>query len=364
MDRYFFTSEAVCEGHPDKICDKISDFILDCALREDKNSKMAVEATIKNNFIFIYGEAKTKAKLDYEKLALKVLRDIGYDDEFEVKVLVSEQSLEISHAVEQKEIGAGDQGIMFGYACLDMEELMPLPIMLANKLCYELSRIRKEKKVDFLNPDGKSQVTVEYEDDKPKRVDTVIMAVCHKEKISQEDLRAYVVENVIKKVIPKEYLDDKTKIFINTSGSFLLGGPIADSGTTGRKLVCDSYGGMASVGGGCFSSKDPSKVDRSGAYYARYVAKNIVVHGLAEKCEIQVSYTIGQGQPISIMIDTKHTNKVSMEEIYQYVREKFDFSVANMIEELDLLKPIYYDLACYGHFGRWDIDLPWEKIKD
>lgn len=364
MDRYFFTSEAVCEGHPDKICDKISDYILDCALRQDKDSKMAVEATIKDNFILIYGEARTKAKLDYEKLAQEVLKEIGYDEEFEVKVLVRDQSLEINQAVEQKEIGAGDQGIMFGYACLDTEELMPLPIMLANKLCYELSRIRKEGAVDFLNPDGKSQVTVEYENGKPKRVDTVIMAVCHKESILEEKLRNYVLEHVIKKVIPLELLDDDTNIFINTSGSFVIGGPWSDSGTTGRKIVVDSYGGMARVGGGCFSSKDPSKVDRSGAYYARYVAKNIVAHGLAEKCEIQVSYAIGKSRPISITIDTSGTNKVSIEEIEDYVRENFDFSVANIIRELDLLNPIYYPLASYGHFGRWDLDLPWEKIKN
>ncbi len=364
MNRYLFTSEAVCEGHPDKICDKISDYILDCALREDKNSKMAVEATIKNNFIFIYGEAKTRAKLDYEKLAQDVLKEIGYEEKFEVKVLVTEQSLEINQAVEQKEIGAGDQGIMFGYACLDTKELMPLPIMLANQLCYEVSRIRKEGKVDFLNPDGKSQVTVLYENGKPKRVDTIIMAVCHKKNIYEEDLRRYILENVIKKVIPLELLDDNTNIFINTSGSFVLGGPWSDSGTTGRKIVADSYGGMARVGGGGFSSKDPSKVDRSGAYYARYVAKNIVAYGLAEKCEIQVAYAIGKGSPISIFIDTKGTENVDIKEIYQYVENNFDFSVGNIIDELNLLNPIYYKLACYGHFGRWDLDLPWERIKN
>ncbi len=364
MERYFFTSEAVCEGHSDKICDKISDYILDCALKEDKNSRMAVEATIKDNFILIYGEANTKANLNYEELAKKVLREIGYDVDFEVKVLVREQSLEISCAVEQNEVGAGDQGIMFGYACEETEELMPLPIMLANKLCYEVSRIRKEGEVDFLKPDGKSQVTVEYENGKPKRVDTIIMVVCHKEHVSQDFLKSYFLEHVIKKVIPLELLDDDTNILINTSGSFVLGGPWADSGTTGRKIVADSYGGMARVGGGCFSSKDPTKVDRSGAYYARYVAKNIVAHGYARRCEIQVAYAIGKSRPISIFIDTKGTEKVDIGEIYQYVENNFDFSVGNIIEELALLNPIYYKLACYGHFGRWDMELPWEVIKD
>lgn len=363
MNKYFFTSEAVCEGHPDKICDKISDYILDCALKQDKNSKMAVEVTIKDSFVLIYGEAHTKAIIDYQKLALEVLRDIGYMEDFEVRVLVGGQSNEIYQAVMQDEVGAGDQGIMFGYACSDTKELMPLPILLANRLCYELSRVRKEEHIDFLNPDGKSQVTVEYEGDVPKRVDTIVMAVCHKENISEPELHDFVLKNIIKKVIPNHFLDDRTKILINTSGSFILGGPWADSGTTGRKIVSDSYGGMARVGGGCFSSKDPSKVDRSAAYYARYVAKNVVAHKMADQCEIQVAYAIGKSKPISLFIDTKYTNKVPMEEIYQYVENNFDFSVQNIIDELDLLKPIYYDLACYGHFGREDLNLSWEKIK-
>lgn len=362
-DRYYFTSEAVCEGHPDKICDKISDYILDEALRQDKNSKMAVEATIKDNTIVIYGEATTNAVLDYKALSFEVLKEIGYDDYFEVIELVGKQSVEINQAVNKEEVMAGDQGIMFGYACRDTEEYMPLPILLANRLCFKLSQLRKEKKVDFLNPDGKSQVTVEYVDGKPIRVDTVIMAVCHKDLITQEELKKFVLENVIQQVIPKEYLDEKTRILINTSGSFVVGGPKSDSGTTGRKLVCDTYGGMGRIGGGAMSSKDPSKVDRSGAYYARYVAKNVVAKGLADICEIQVSYAIGQSKPISLYIDTKGTNKVEMEKIYQYVNDNFDFSVQNIIDELDLLRPIYYDLACYGQFGRKDLDLTWEKIK-
>lgn len=363
MKKYYFTSEAVCEGHPDKICDKISDYILDEALKQDKNSKMAVEATIKDNTIIIYGEANTKANLNYEDLAKAVLKDIGYDEEFRIIELVGKQSNEIRKAVEQDEVMAGDQGIMFGYACLDTDNFMPLPIVLANGLCLKLSQLRKEGVVDFLNPDGKSQVTVEYVDGKPSRIDTVIMAVCHKEWITQDDLKKFVLEEVIEKVIPKELLDDKTKILINTSGSFVIGGPLSDSGTTGRKLVCDTYGGMGRIGGGAMSSKDPSKVDRSGAYYARYVAKNVVANGLSDICEIQVSYAIGQSEPISLYIDTKGTNKVDIEEIYKYVDKNFDFSVQNIIEELDLLNPIYYNLACYGQFGRKDLNLTWEKIK-
>ena len=360
--KYYFTSESVCSGHPDKICDKISDYILDCALKEDKDSHMAVEATIKGDIIFIYGEARTKAKLDYEDLAKFVLRDIGYDDEFEVIVSVSDQSDEIYDAVSQEEVMAGDQGIMFGYACLDTEEYMPLPIMLANKLCYRLDFLRKFGDVNFLNPDGKSQVTVEYIDGKPSRVDMIVMAVCHKDSISVEEIRDFVINNVIYEVVPSKYLDDNTKILINTSGSFTMGGPQADSGTTGRKIVCDTYGGMARVGGGAFSSKDPSKVDRSGAYYARYVAKNVVANKMADVCEIQVAYVIGKSKPISLFVDTKGTNKVQMEEIYKYIEDNYDFSVSNIIEKLDLCRPIYYDLASYGHFGRWDLDLSWESI--
>lgn len=361
---YFFTSESVCCGHPDKICDKISDYILDEALRYDENSKMAVEAAIKGNTIFVYGEANTKANLNYKELVIEVVKDIGYDEDFEIIVRVSEQSSEIVEAIGEGDVKAGDQGIMFGYACLDTEELMPMAISLANKLVYQLDTLRKNGEARFLNPDGKSQVTVEYIDGKVKRVDTIIMAVCHKSIISEDELRDYIIDNVIEKVIPKYLIDDKTKILINTSGSFIVGGPYADSGTTGRKIVSDSYGGMARVGGGCFSSKDPSKVDRSGAYYARYVAKNIVAHGLADKCEIQVSYAIGMKDIISIYIDCYGTNKVGIDDIYAYINENFDFGVDNIIRELDLRRPIYYDLACYGHFGRWDLDLSWEKIKD
>ena len=364
MKKYYFTSESVTEGHPDKICDKISDKILDTALSNYKDSKMAVEATIKDNLIFIYGEATTKAKLNYEQIAREVLKDIGYNEEFQVITKVSTQSNEINKAVNQEEIAAGDQGIMFGYATNETDNYMPLAITLANKLAKQLTATRKQDKNSPLKPDGKTQVTLEYLNGKVTRIDTIIIASQHIKEISQEDLKAYIIENVINKVIPKELMDNKTKILINTSGSFTIGGPFGDSGTTGRKIIVDTYGGASRIGGGCFSSKDPSKVDRSAAYYARFVAKNIVVHNLADKCEIEVSYAIGQKDPISIFIETFNTEKVSLEEIYKFVENNFNFSVENIIKELDLLNIKYYNLAAYGHFGRDDLDLPWERIKE
>jgi len=362
MKRFLFTSESVTEGHPDKICDKISDKILDVALSLDKNSKMAVEATIKDNFILIYGEANTTANINYENIALSVLKDIGYSEDFEVLVKVGKQSSEINNAVVKNEICAGDQGIMFGYATSETKEYMPLPILLANKLAMRLTEVRKSKFCNFLKPDGKTSVTVEYIDNVPVRVDTVIIACQHNETVSKSVLESFIIDQVIKKVISNNFIDENTKFLINTSGSFIVGGPFGDSGTTGRKIVCDTYGGFARVGGGCFSSKDPSKVDRSGAYYSRYVAKNVVAHNLADRCEIQVSYAIGLKNEISLFIDTFGTNKVSEKEIYKYVKDNFDFSVSNMIKELDLQRPIYYELASYGHFGRNDLDLTWEKI--
>lgn len=364
MRNYFFTSESVTEGHPDKICDKISDKILDVALANDKNSKMAVEATIKDNFILIYGEANTKVKIDYENIAKYVLKDIGYNDEFEVLVKVSNQSSEIEKAVFKNEICAGDQGIMFGYATNETKEYMPLPILLANRLAKKLTDVRKHENCDFIKPDGKTQVTVEYIDNIPKRVDTIIIAIQHIKEVCKETLEKYIVENVIKKVIPSNFMDSNTKILINTSGSFVIGGPFADSGTTGRKIVCDTYGGASRVGGGCFSSKDPSKVDRTASYYARFVAKNVVSHNLADRCEIGLSYAIGKKEEISLFVETFGTNKVGYEEIIKYIKDNFNFSVQNMIDELDLLRPIYYDLASYGHFGRDDLNLTWEKIKN
>ena len=357
------TSESVTEGHPDKICDKISDKILDTALEIDKNSKMAVECTIKDDVVFIYGEATTKANLDYENIATNVLKDIGYNNKFNVIIKVSQQSKEINNAVCKEELGAGDQGIMFGYASNETKEYMPMPILLANKLTMQLAKVRKEDKNTPLMPDGKSQVTIEYEDNTPKRIDTIVIASQHKENISQDNLRKYIKENVIDKVIPTDLVDTNTKILINTSGSFTIGGPFGDSGTTGRKIVVDSYGGSAKIGGGCYSSKDPTKVDRSAAYYARYVAKNIVHYGLSDICEIGVSYTIGNPEPIGVNLETYNTNKVPLKEIYKFIEDNFDFRVSNIINELQLQNPIYYNIASYGHFGRTDINLPWEQIK-
>ena len=363
--RYLFTSESVTEGHPDKVCDKIADKFVDEALEQDKNSHMAVEATIKDNLVLVYGEARTDAKLDYSKIAKKVIKEIGYTEDFEVIEKVAQQSPEINTAVSgSDELGAGDQGIMFGYACDETKELMPLPIMLAHKLAMKLTDVRRSDKKSPLRPDGKTEVTVEYEDGKPVRVDTIIVSSQHVKDITQEDLREYIIEKVINPVIPKELVDKDTKYWINTSGSFVIGGPFGDSGTTGRKIIVDTYGGMGRIGGGCFSSKDPSKVDRSAAYYSRFVAKNIVAHGYASRCEIQVGYAIGVSKPVSLFIETFGTEKKPIKEIYKYVDDNFDFSVSNIINELNLLNTKYYPVAAYGHFGRTDIDLPWERIKD
>ena len=362
--KYFFTSESVTEGHPDKICDKIADKILDCALSHDKNSKMAVEATIKDNLIFIYGEANTKANINYEQIAKEVLKEIGYEEEFQIIKKISTQSSEINNAVEKNKICAGDQGIMFGYATNETNSFMPMPIYYAHKLAKQLTKVRKEDKNSPLKPDGKTQVTVEYIDNIPKRIDTIIISSQHIKEISKKNLEDYIKDKVIKGIIPDYLMDNNTKIFINTSGSFTIGGPFGDSGTTGRKIVVDTYGGFSKVGGGCFSSKDPSKVDRSAAYYARYVAKNVVAHNFCDRCEIQLSYAIGKEHPISIHIDSFNTEKKPIEEIQKYIEENFNFSVDNIIKELDLQKPIYYQLAAYGHFGREDLNLTWEQIKE
>ena len=360
--KYYFTSESVTEGHPDKICDKIADKILTIALSIDKDSKMAIEATIKDDLVLIYGEAKTKAKLDYDKIAKEVIKEIGYEEEYNVITKVGIQSPEINNAVENGEVKAGDQGIMFGFATNETEEYMPLAIVLANKLAKQLAKVRKEDKNTPLKPDGKTQVTLEYIDNKVTRIDTIILSTQHIKDITQEDLKNYVITNVINKVIPRNLIDNDTKILINTSGSFVVGGSFGDSGTTGRKIIVDTYGGYARIGGGCLSIKYPSKVDRSAAYYARYVAKNIVAKKLADKCEIQVSYAIGKAKPISIFVETFNTEKVSLDEIYKFINKNFDFSVSNIIKELDLLNVNYYDVAAYGHFGRLDLNLPWEKI--
>ncbi|MEF2783049.1 MAG: methionine adenosyltransferase [Clostridium sp.] len=362
MKDYIFTSESITEGHPDKICDRIADSILDEALRQDPTSKMAVEATIKDDFVLVYGEANTKAVIDYAKIAKDTIREIGYTEEYEVLVKVREQSSEINQAVVQEdgEIGAGDQGIMFGYACDDTDNYMPAAIEYAHKLAKRLSEVRRNSSI--LLPDGKTQVSVEYENDKIKRIDTIVVSTQHVASATQQEIADLVMKEVITPVIPDELLDENTIYLINPSGSFVVGGSFGDSGTTGRKIVVDSYGGMGRIGGGCFSSKDPSKVDRSAAYYCRYVAKNIVAHNLARKCEIEVAYAIGKVKPVSIMIDTFGTGTRSDEEILEIVRNNFSFEVKDIINELDLCKPIYKETSCYGHFGREEFS--WEKIKD
>ncbi|HAM63510.1 MAG: methionine adenosyltransferase [Firmicutes bacterium GWF2_51_9] len=360
MREYLFTSESVTDGHPDKICDQIADSILDAALSQDPYSKMAVEATIKDDLILVYGEANTKATIDFEKIAKDVIRSIGYNEEYTVMVKVNGQSAEIFNAVTgHDEIAAGDQGIMFGYASNETENYMPLAIDTAHRLSKRLSDLKWEDK--RIRPDGKTQVTVLYRDHKPVSIDTIVVSTQHSADLSQEELHEIVKTQVIDRVVDPKWITPDTKYFINPSGSFIVGGSFGDSGTTGRKIVVDTYGGMGRIGGGCFSSKDPSKVDRSAAYYSRFVAKNLVAAKLAERCEIQLSYAIGQTHPISIMIDTFNTNLVELEEIYAWVKRNFDFSVGNIIRELDLLKPIYRKTANFGHFGRDGFS--WETIK-
>lgn len=360
MKNYIFTSESVTEGHPDKICDQIADAILDEALSQDPYSNMAVEATIKDDFILVYGEANTKADIDYEKIALDTIRKIGYDEEYHVTVVVNEQSPEIHNAVNKDEICAGDQGIMFGYACDETPEYMPMPIYYAHQLAMQLAKVRKED--PRLKPDGKTQVSVEYENDEPKRIDTVVVSSQHDVGLSQEELKEIIMEKVIKPVVDQDLLDENTKYYINPSGSFVVGGSFGDSGTTGRKIVCDTYGGRGRIGGGCFSSKDPTKVDRSAAYYARKVAKSIVASKLARRAEVEVSYAIGKKEPISICIDTFGTGVMSDEQLLEVVKKNFSFDVNNIIDELDLRKPIYKKTSCYGHFG--DPQFSWEQIKE
>ena len=320
MKNYIFTSESVTEGHPDKICDYISDSILDEALKIDTSSRMAIEATIKDEIIFIYGECHTNAELDYENIAKKCMKEIGYNEEYKVIIKVGQQSLEIHDAVDKKDvIGAGDQGIMFGFACNETKAYMPAPIYYANLLAERLAYIQKQHL--FLGPDGKTQVSVEYENDKVKRIDTIIISTQHVEGVKYSELKKILLNEVVYHVIPNELLDNETKYLINSSGSFIVGGSFGDSGTTGRKIICDTYGGVGRVGGGCLSSKDPSKVDRSAAYYCRYVAKNIVANKLAEKCEIQVSYAIGKPEPVSLYINTFNTNIISEEEIMKIIQK-------------------------------------------
>lgn len=361
MKNYILTSESVTIGHPDKICDYIADSILDEALKQDPYSKMAVEATIKDDLIFLYGEYHSKAILNFEEIALQCMKEIGYEEDYHVITKISQQSQEINHAVEGDEIiKAGDQGIMFGYATNETKDYMPFPIYYAHLLAKQLAKVQREE--PMLGIDGKTQVSVEYENNQIKRIDTIVISTQHKQGVLQSDIAQIIQDKVIQPIIPHQFIDEKTKYLINPSGSFVVGGSFGDSGTTGRKIVCDTYGGIGHIGGGCFSSKDPSKVDRTAAYYCRYVAKNIVAHGLADRCEIQVSYAIGKEEPVSLYIDTFHSAKYSDEDIMKIIQHNFSFKVDDMIKELDLLRPIYKDTAVYGHFG--NTIYPWEQIKE
>ena len=382
-ERHFFTSESVTEGHPDKMCDRISDAILDALLEKDPMSRVACETACTTGLVLVMGEITTSAYVDIQRIVRETVREIGYDrakygfdcDTCGVITAIDEQSPDIAMGVdkclEAKEngmsedeldsIGAGDQGMMFGYATDETPELMPYPITLAHKLTRRLAEVRKDGTLKYLRPDGKSQVTVEYDEaGKPARVETVVVSAQHNESVSHEEIERDIKKYVIEAVIPSDMMDEDTKIFVNPTGRFVVGGPQGDSGLTGRKIIVDTYGGMARHGGGAFSGKDPTKVDRTAAYAARYAAKNIVAAGLAKRCEIQLSYAIGVAHPTSVMVDTFDTGKVSEEELTRAVREVFDLRPAGMIKMLDLRRPIYKQTAAYGHFGRDDISLPWE----
>ena len=359
MAKMFFTSESVTSGHPDKICDLIADSILDEAIRQDPDAHMAVEATIKDDLILVYGEAGTTAVIDYEAIAKSVLKEIGFNEDYHVIVKVNKQSPEINQAVSQDEVAAGDQGIMFGFASNETESYMPFAIDCAHRLAKRLEEVRRND--SRLGPDGKTQVTVEYEDGVLKRIDTIVVSTQHSKETTQEELHELIMKEVIQPVVDPKLIDKDTKYFINPSGSFVVGGSWGDSGTTGRKIVVDTYGGYAPIGGGCFSSKDPTKVDRSAAYYARYVCRNIVANGLADKVQLQLSYAIGKPEPTSVNINTFGTGKLSDEELLNKINRTFNFSVSNIIRELDLKRPIYRSTTNYGHFGK--ADLPWEQFK-
>ena len=367
MANYFFTSESVTGGHPDKICDQISDAVLDAILAEDKNGRVACECCCTTGMVMIMGEITTSAKIDIPSIARQVICDIGYDSPEKgfdghtcaILTTIDKQSPDIALGVDRQ--GAGDQGMMFGYACRETPELMPLPISLAHKLAAQLTKVRADGTLPYLRPDGKTQVTVEYaEDGTPVRIDAVVVSSQHAAYIETETLRRDIEKNVIREIIPADMMDDKTKIFINPTGRFVTGGPQVDSGLTGRKIIVDTYGGYSRHGGGAFSGKDPTKVDRSAAYAARYMAKNIVAAGLADKCEVEIAYAIGVDEPVSVFVDSFGTGIIPDSEIAAAANEIFDLRPASIIKELDLRRPIYRQVAALGHVGRTDIDLPWE----